>query len=54
MAASPKEIEQKIDRVLGAWESLAPSKSFGGMTLALPWGNNLFREAKAFREAKPF
>jgi hypothetical protein len=34
MVASPRETEQKIDRILGAWESLAPAKSFGGMTLA--------------------
>jgi hypothetical protein len=34
MAQNPKENEQKITRMLNAWETLAPSKSFGGMTLA--------------------
>ena len=34
MVASPKETEQKIERMLNAWETLAPAKSFGGMTLA--------------------
>ena len=32
--ASPKEIEEKMDRMLNAWAALAPAKSFGGMTLA--------------------
>ena len=31
---SPKDNEQKIDRMLNAWQTLAPAKSFGGMTLA--------------------
>lgn len=31
---SPKEIEEKIERMLNAWRTLAPDKSFGGMTLA--------------------
>jgi hypothetical protein len=34
MAQNPKENEQKIARMLNAWETLAPGKSFGGMTLA--------------------
>lgn len=32
--AAPKEIEEKIERFLNAWRTLAPEKSFGGMTLA--------------------
>jgi len=32
--ASPKDIEEKMDRMLNAWAALAPAKSFGGMTLA--------------------
>jgi hypothetical protein len=32
--ASPKDKEQKMKRMLDAWRSLAPGKSFGGMTLA--------------------
>lgn len=31
---SPKEIEEKIKRMLEAWRTLAPQKTFGGMTLA--------------------
>lgn len=31
---SPKEIEEKIARMINAWRALAPDKSFGGMTLA--------------------
>jgi hypothetical protein len=34
MAISPRETEQKIERMLNAWETLAPDISFGGMTLA--------------------
>ena len=30
---SPKDNELKIDRILNAWQTLAPTKSFGGMTL---------------------
>jgi hypothetical protein len=30
---APKDIESKLVRILNAWETLAPSKSFGGMTL---------------------
>ena len=33
MRASPKDIGIKIDRMETAWESLADSKSFGGLTL---------------------
>jgi hypothetical protein len=32
--ASPKDFEQKMERMLNAWRSLAPEKMFGGMTLA--------------------
>jgi hypothetical protein len=32
--ASPKDIEEKMDRMLNAWAALAPAKTFGGMTLA--------------------
>jgi gas vesicle protein len=34
MPNSPKENEQKMQRMLNAWQTLAPEKSFGGMTLA--------------------
>ena len=34
MVNSPKENEQKIEKMLNAWETLAPDKTFGGMTLA--------------------
>ena len=34
MVNSPKENEQKMEKMLNAWETLAPNKSFGGMTLA--------------------
>lgn len=33
MPTSPKTTEEKIDRMLNAWRTLAPDKSFGGMTL---------------------
>ena len=33
MATSPSEVEGKLGKVLSAWESEAPDKSFGGMTL---------------------
>jgi hypothetical protein len=33
MAISPKDNEQKMERMLNAWETLAPDKTFGGMTL---------------------
>jgi hypothetical protein len=32
--ATPKSIEEKIERMLNGWRTLAPDKSFGGMTLA--------------------
>ncbi len=32
--ARPKDIEEKIERMLNAWRTLAPEKTFGGMTLA--------------------
>ena len=31
---SPKETQAKLERIVSAWETLAPSKSFGGLTLA--------------------
>lgn len=34
MPDSPKNIEEKMNRMLNAWKNLAPSKKFGGMTLA--------------------
>ena len=34
MATSPKIIEGKIERILNAWRTLAPDKTFGGMTPA--------------------
>ena len=30
---NPKKIELKMERILNAWETLAPTKSFGGLTL---------------------
>jgi len=34
MPASPKSTEEKIERMLNAWRTLAPDKTFAGMTLA--------------------
>ena len=34
MAVSPKDNLLKLQRILNAWETLAPDKTFGGMTLA--------------------
>jgi flagellin-like hook-associated protein FlgL len=34
MPNNPKSIEERLRRVTEAWERLAPTKSFGGMTLA--------------------
>jgi hypothetical protein len=34
MPTSAKSIEEKMDRMLNAWRTLAPDKTFGGMTLA--------------------
>jgi hypothetical protein len=34
MPKSPKTTEERIERMLNAWRTLAPEKSFGGMTLA--------------------
>lgn len=31
----PKEIEEKLDRIVNAWRTLAPSKVLAGMTLQL-------------------
>lgn len=33
MAQNPKDNEDKIKRILNGWQTLAPNKSFGGMTL---------------------
>ena len=33
MPISPKDVEEKIHRMLNAWETLAPDKTFGGMSL---------------------
>lgn len=30
---TPRKIEEKIDRTLNAWQELAPTKTFGGMTV---------------------
>jgi hypothetical protein len=30
----PKDIEERLERTLSAWRTLAPDKTFGGMTLA--------------------
>lgn len=34
MPRSPKDVEEKLQRILNGWRTLAPEKSFGGMTLA--------------------
>ncbi|MDQ4121269.1 MAG: hypothetical protein M3209_07475 [Acidobacteriota bacterium] len=34
MAYSPKENEEKMMKVLNAWKTLAPAKTFAGVTLA--------------------
>lgn len=34
MPNSPRNTQEKIERMLNAWRTLAPEKSFGGMTLA--------------------
>jgi hypothetical protein len=34
MAKAPRETEQKIERMVNAWQTLAPAKTFGGMTLS--------------------
>ena len=34
MPTGPKETQLKLERMLNAWETIAPAKSFGGMTLA--------------------
>jgi hypothetical protein len=33
MTTGPKDNQLKMERILNAWETLAPSKTFGGMTL---------------------
>lgn len=33
MRKSPKDNELKMERMINAWENIAPGKSFGGMTL---------------------
>jgi hypothetical protein len=32
--ANPKKIEEKIEKMINGWRTLAPDKTFGGMTLA--------------------
>lgn len=34
MAKTPKGTEEKLERIRNGWRTLAPDKSFGGMTLA--------------------
>lgn len=34
MPTSPKDIQERYHRILTAWKTLAPGKSFGGLTLA--------------------
>jgi len=34
MATSPSEVETKLGNILNAWETTAPTASFGGLTLA--------------------
>ena len=33
MGTGPKEVEEKMERMLTAWKTLAPAKNFGGMTV---------------------
>jgi len=33
MAKGPKSVELKMERILNAWETLAATKTFGGLTL---------------------
>jgi hypothetical protein len=33
MPSNPKTNQQKMERILNAWATLAPGKAFGGMTL---------------------
>jgi hypothetical protein len=34
MPSSPKNTAEKIEKMISSWRTLAPAKSFGGMTLA--------------------
>ena len=34
MPSNPKNNQLKLERILNAWDTLAPNKSFAGMTLA--------------------
>lgn len=34
MHGGPKNLAEKIEKMINAWRTLAPNKSFGGMTLA--------------------
>ena len=34
MSKSPKDHEQRMERMLNAWQTIAPDKTFGAMTLA--------------------
>lgn len=34
MRSSPKDTEEKIHKMINTWETLAPDKHFGGMSLA--------------------
>jgi hypothetical protein len=29
----PKEVKERLDRIINGWETLAPTKSFGGLTV---------------------
>jgi len=48
MATGPKQNELKMEKILNAWEQLAPAKVFGGMTL--PQFRAICAPAKAARE----
>jgi hypothetical protein len=48
MPTGPKDNEQKMERMINAWETLAPDKSFGGMTL--PQFKAAFQPAQAARQ----
>src|SRR5437763_11076475 len=34
LMSTPKNTQDKLDRIISTWETLAPNKTFGGLTLA--------------------
>jgi hypothetical protein len=47
MKNRPKDNEERMERILNAWDNLAPNDSFGGMTL-----DQMTAEAKPARDAR--